>query len=84
MTRALRRKGVDVARCTVERLMAELEIEGVICGRGKVTLERVYAVTSLQSEQATSATPPFARTPAECVPETRPAPWPPSATSRSP
>ncbi|MFB7111085.1 IS3 family transposase [Streptomyces sp. NPDC056291] len=33
MTRALRRKGVEVARCTVERLMAELGIEGVIRGQ---------------------------------------------------
>ncbi|PNE43538.1 hypothetical protein AOB60_01190 [Streptomyces noursei] len=32
----------------------------------------------------TSATPPSARTPAGYVPETDPAPWPPSATSRSP
>ncbi|RNG23548.1 hypothetical protein [Streptomyces botrytidirepellens] len=30
VTRALHRKGVDVARCTAERLMAELCIEGVI------------------------------------------------------
>ncbi|MFJ4691807.1 IS3 family transposase [Streptomyces sp. NPDC088766] len=30
ITRALRRKGVHVARCTVERLMAELGLEGVI------------------------------------------------------
>jgi len=37
ITRALRRKGVDVARCTVERLMAELEIEGVIRGRRRRT-----------------------------------------------
>ncbi|AYG78021.1 hypothetical protein DWB77_00128 [Streptomyces hundungensis] len=33
ITRALQRKGVGVARCTVERLMAELGIEGVIRGR---------------------------------------------------
>ncbi|MGW2133530.1 IS3 family transposase [Streptomyces coelicoflavus] len=32
ITRALRRKGVDVARCTVERLMDELGREGVIRG----------------------------------------------------
>ncbi|MFJ8762956.1 IS3 family transposase [Streptomyces cyaneofuscatus] len=32
ITRALRRKGV-VARCTAERLMAELGLEGVIRGR---------------------------------------------------
>jgi putative transposase len=37
ITRALRRKGVDVARCTVERLMAELDIEGVIRGRRRRT-----------------------------------------------
>jgi putative transposase len=30
ITRALRRKGVEVARCTVERLMRELGLEGVI------------------------------------------------------
>ncbi|MEW1701078.1 IS3 family transposase, partial [Streptomyces sp. NPDC091278] len=30
ITHALRRKGVVVARCTVERLMAELGLEGVI------------------------------------------------------
>ncbi|WP_331756179.1 IS3 family transposase (plasmid) [Streptomyces anulatus] len=33
ITRALGRKGVEVARCTVERLMAELGLEGVIRGR---------------------------------------------------
>jgi transposase InsO family protein len=33
ITRALRRKGVDVARCTVERLMRELGLEGVIRGQ---------------------------------------------------
>ncbi|WP_370592911.1 IS3 family transposase [Streptomyces sp. NBRC 110028] len=32
ITRALRRKGVLVARCTVERLMRELGLEGVIAG----------------------------------------------------
>ncbi|MCX4515879.1 IS3 family transposase [Streptomyces sp. NBC_01619] len=37
ITRALRRKDVDVARCTVERLMAELRIEGVIRGRRRRT-----------------------------------------------
>ncbi|GHC82031.1 IS3 family transposase [Streptomyces flavofungini] len=37
ITRALHRKGVDVARCTVERLMAELGIEGVIRGRRRRT-----------------------------------------------
>ncbi|MGW0086525.1 IS3 family transposase [Streptomyces sp. NPDC003393] len=36
-TRALRRKGVLVARCTVERLMAELGLEGVIRGRRRCT-----------------------------------------------
>lgn len=35
--RALRRKGVDVARCTIERLMAELGLEGVIRGRRRRT-----------------------------------------------
>lgn len=34
---ALRRKGVVVARCTVERLMAELGLEGVIRGRRRRT-----------------------------------------------
>ncbi|MEU3506701.1 IS3 family transposase [Streptomyces longwoodensis] len=29
ITRALRRKGIVVARCTVERLMGELGLEGV-------------------------------------------------------
>ncbi len=37
ITRALRRKGVDVARCTVERLMAELGLEGVIRGQRRRT-----------------------------------------------
>ncbi|MEV5952154.1 IS3 family transposase [Streptomyces sp. NPDC051993] len=37
ITRALRRKGVEVARCTVERLMAELGLEGVIRGRRRRT-----------------------------------------------
>ncbi|MFD3851780.1 IS3 family transposase [Streptomyces microflavus] len=37
ITRALRRKGVVVARCTVERLMAELGLEGVIRGRRRRT-----------------------------------------------
>ncbi|MGV9898726.1 IS3 family transposase [Streptomyces tendae] len=37
ITRALGRKGVEVARCTVERLMAELGLEGVIRGRGRRT-----------------------------------------------
>jgi transposase InsO family protein len=37
ITRALKRKGVDVARCTIERLMAELDIEGVIRGRRRRT-----------------------------------------------
>ncbi|MGW9211792.1 IS3 family transposase [Embleya sp. NPDC055664] len=36
-TRALRRKGHVVARCTVERLMRELGIEGVIRGRRRRT-----------------------------------------------
>lgn len=30
---ALRRKGIDAARCTVERLMAELGLQGVLRGR---------------------------------------------------
>ena len=34
---ALRRKGIDVARCTVERLMAELGLRGVLRGRTPVT-----------------------------------------------
>ncbi|MFK4100723.1 IS3 family transposase [Streptomyces sp. NPDC019531] len=38
ITRALRRKGVEVARCTVERLMAELGLEGVIRGRRRDTM----------------------------------------------
>ncbi|MFP1628971.1 IS3 family transposase [Streptomyces sp. 5K101] len=37
ITRALRRKGVDVARCTVERLLAELGLEGVIRGQRRRT-----------------------------------------------
>ncbi|MEV7864497.1 IS3 family transposase [Streptomyces hirsutus] len=37
ITRALRRKGPEVARCTVERLMAELGLEGVIRGRRRRT-----------------------------------------------
>ncbi|MFH8717321.1 IS3 family transposase [Streptomyces zaomyceticus] len=37
ITRALRRKDVVVARCTVERLMAELGLEGVIRGRRRRT-----------------------------------------------
>ncbi|WP_420855520.1 IS3 family transposase [Streptomyces humi] len=37
ITRALRRKGHEVARCTVERLMAELGPEGVIRGRRRRT-----------------------------------------------
>jgi putative transposase len=37
ITRALKRKGIEVARCTVERLMAELGIEGVIRGRRRRT-----------------------------------------------
>ncbi|MCX5355826.1 IS3 family transposase [Streptomyces mirabilis] len=37
ITRALRRKGVEVARCTVERLMRELGIEGVIRGQRRRT-----------------------------------------------
>ncbi len=37
ITRALGRKGHGVARCTVERLMAELGLEGVIRGRRRRT-----------------------------------------------
>lgn len=37
ITRALRRKGIDVARCTIERLMRELDIEGVIRGQRRRT-----------------------------------------------
>lgn len=37
ITRALRRKGHGVARCTVERLMAGLGLEGVIRGRRRRT-----------------------------------------------
>ncbi|WTC18820.1 IS3 family transposase [Streptomyces cellulosae] len=37
ITRALRRRGVDVARCTVERLMRELGLEGVIRGQRRKT-----------------------------------------------
>jgi putative transposase len=41
MWRALRREGVGVARCTVERLMRELGIEGVRRGRSfKITTRR--------------------------------------------
>ena len=31
--RQLMREGVDVARCTVERLMRELGLQGIICGK---------------------------------------------------
>jgi transposase InsO family protein len=34
---ALRREGVDVARCTVERLMREMGLKGVVRGRKIVT-----------------------------------------------
>jgi len=34
---ALRRKGIDVARCTVERLMTELGLRGVLRGRAPRT-----------------------------------------------
>ncbi|MGW0827774.1 IS3 family transposase [Streptomyces sp. NPDC002845] len=37
ITRALRRKGVVVARCTGERLMGELGLEGVIRGQRRRT-----------------------------------------------
>ncbi|MCP9961475.1 IS3 family transposase [Streptomyces somaliensis] len=37
ITRALRRKDVHVARCTVERLMPELDLEGVIRGQRRRT-----------------------------------------------
>jgi hypothetical protein len=37
ITRALRRKGIAVARCTVERLMRKLGIEGVIRGQRRRT-----------------------------------------------
>ncbi|WP_420707148.1 MULTISPECIES: IS3 family transposase [unclassified Streptomyces] len=37
MTRALRRKGHGVARCTAERLMADLGLEGIIRGRRRRT-----------------------------------------------
>ncbi len=37
ITRALGRKGVEVARCTVERLMAEPGMEGIIRGRRRRT-----------------------------------------------
>ncbi|CAM5666987.1 MULTISPECIES: IS3 family transposase [Streptomyces] len=37
ITRALQRKGIEVARCTVERLMRELGIEGVIRGQRRRT-----------------------------------------------
>ncbi|MFE7978852.1 IS3 family transposase [Streptomyces shenzhenensis] len=37
ITRALRRKGHEVARCTVERPMAELSLKGVIRGRRRRT-----------------------------------------------
>ncbi|MFD5655873.1 IS3 family transposase [Streptomyces hirsutus] len=37
ITHTLRRKGVDVARCTVERLMTELGPEGVIRGQRRRT-----------------------------------------------
>ena len=34
---ALNREGIDVARCTIERLMAELELTGVVRGKAKRT-----------------------------------------------
>jgi putative transposase len=37
ITRALRHKGIEVARCTIERLMRELGIEGVIRGQRRRT-----------------------------------------------
>ena len=37
ITRALRRKGIEVARCTIERLMRELGIVGVIRGQRRRT-----------------------------------------------
>jgi transposase InsO family protein len=37
VTRALRRKSIAVARCTVKRLMADLGIEGVIRGQRRRT-----------------------------------------------
>lgn len=37
ITRALRRKGVQVARCTVERLMGELGLQGVVRGQRRRT-----------------------------------------------
>ncbi|MFF0203220.1 IS3 family transposase [Streptomyces sp. NPDC005017] len=37
VTRVLRRKGIDVARCTIERLMRELGIKGVIRGQRRRT-----------------------------------------------
>ncbi|MGY1500497.1 IS3 family transposase [Streptomyces sp. QTS52] len=37
ITRALRRKDVGAARCAVERLMAELGLEGVIRGQRRRT-----------------------------------------------
>lgn len=37
ITRAPRRKGIDVARCTVERLMVKLGLEGVIRGQRRRT-----------------------------------------------
>ncbi|WP_175647789.1 IS3 family transposase [Streptomyces cyaneochromogenes] len=33
ITHALKRKGIVVARCTVERLMAELGLEGITRGQ---------------------------------------------------
>jgi len=35
--RQLRREGIDVARCTVERLMGELGLQGVVRGKAKRT-----------------------------------------------
>jgi len=56
ITRALRRKGVDVARCTVERLMAELDIEGVIRGRRRrTTISEPSAVERIISREGTAA-----------------------------
>lgn len=33
--RQLRREGFDIARCTVARLMKDIGIEGVICGKNR-------------------------------------------------
>ncbi|MGW0842913.1 IS3 family transposase [Streptomyces sp. NPDC002787] len=58
ITRALRRRGVDVARCTVERLIRELGVEGVIRGeRRRTTVPSRRRPARRTSSTATSRPP---------------------------